>query len=77
MAIIARMNDLIIIGLEERNIERLKLGQPFHQYLNDLLGIPYTVMIYYGKTADDLHKIANEMSGPDTEVIDHTNRKKQ
>jgi hypothetical protein len=77
MAIIARMDKVIIIGLEEKNIERLKKGEPFHQHLEDKLGIPYDLLIFYGKTMDDLEKAAAEMSGPETIVMDHRTRKKQ
>lgn len=76
MAIIARMGRTIIIGLEEKNIERLRAGDPFYQHLEDKLELPYDLMIYYGKTMDDLTRIAEKMSGPDTVRMDHRNRKK-
>jgi len=76
MAIVARMGRLIVIGLEEKNIEQMKAGNPFHKYLEDKLGIPYDLVIFYGKTTEDLIKVAEEMSGPDTVVTDHRNRRK-
>ena len=76
MAIIARMDRLIVIGLEEKNLEKLRAGQPFHSYLEDKIGIPHDIVIFYGKTMVDLVKTANDMIGPDTVVTDHRNRKK-
>jgi len=77
MAIVARMDRVIIIGLEERNIEKLRAGQPFHQYLEDKIGVPHDLVIFYGKTMDDLVKIAEGMSGPETVRTDHRGRTKQ
>lgn len=76
MAIVARAGSLIILGLEEGNVQRLKDGKPFHQDLGDILGLPYQLVIYYGATMDDLMRTARELSGPDTVVTDHRNRKK-
>lgn len=75
MAITARAGNLIIVGLEEGNIDRLKRGQPFHHHMQEV-GAPFELLIYYGKTFDDLKKIIESMSGPDTQRIDNTNRKK-
>lgn len=76
MAIIARAGSLIIVGIEAANVAKLKAGQPFHQDLGDLLGLPYQLVIYYGETMDDLTRTARELSGPDTVVSDHRGRKK-
>ena len=77
MAIIANIGRVIVIGLEEKNLEKLRAGEPFHQYLEDKLGIPHDLIIFYGKTMDDLLKAAEKMSSPDTIRIDHRNKRKQ
>jgi hypothetical protein len=76
MAIIANIGRVIVIGLEEKNLEKLRAGEPFHQYLEDKLGIPHDLVIFYGKTMDDLMKTAEGMSGPDTVRTDHRSRRK-
>lgn len=76
MAIVANIGRVIVIGLEEKNLEKLREGQPFHQYLEDKLGIPHDLVIFYGKTMDDLLKTAEQMKGPDTVVTDHRGRKR-
>jgi hypothetical protein len=76
MAIVANIGRVIVIGLEEKNLEKLRAGEPFHQYLEDKLGIPHDLVIFYGKTMDDLIKTAEQMRGPGTVVTDHRNRRK-
>jgi len=77
MAIIANMGRVIVIGLEEKNIEKLKRGEPFHQYLEDKIGIPHDIVIFYGKDMEALEKITKDMTGPNTIVKDHRSRRKQ
>lgn len=75
MATIARAGNLILVGLEEKNIEKLREGKPFHHHMNEV-GSPFQLVIYYGKTYDDLLNIASDMTGPDTQIVDNRNRKK-
>jgi hypothetical protein len=76
MAVIARMNRTIVLGLDENNIRKLKEGLPFHQELVDMLDIPHDIFIVYGKTVEDITGMLAAHIGPDTVVKDHRDRKK-
>lgn len=75
MATVARAGNLIIVGLEEKNLEKLRAGQPFHHHMHEI-GAPFELMIYWGQTYDDLVAIMRDNVGPDTQIIDHRDRKK-
>lgn len=74
MAITARAGQLVIIGLEEKNIEKLKAGQPFHHHMNEI-GLPFQVMIFYAPSLEDLKTTMQEFVGEHTQVVDNTTRK--
>lgn len=75
MAVVARAGNLLIVGLEEGNLEKLRAGQPFHHHMIEV-GKPFELMIFYGKTMADLEAAMKDASGLDTAVIDNRNRKK-
>jgi len=75
VAVTARAGNLIIVGLEEKNLEKLRAGQPFHHHMQEV-GAPFELVIFYGKDMADLETIIKTGCGPDTVEIDHRNRKK-
>lgn len=76
MAIVGRMGNRILVGLEEKNLEKLRDGQPFHQFLSETIGLPYELVLFYGKTMSDLERMVATNVGPDTVVVDHRERRK-
>lgn len=76
MAVTARAGDLIIVGIDDRNLEHLKAGRPFHHHLHEL-GKPFQLMIFHAPTLADLQRTMQEFISTDTQVIDHLNRKPQ
>jgi hypothetical protein len=76
MGIVGLAGNMIVVGLEEKNIERMKSGAPFHQYLEHTIGIPYQLTIFYGKTAQELVDIIQDNTGPAAVIIDERNRRK-
>lgn len=75
MAVIALAGKKVFVGLEEKNLEKMRAGLPFHK-LGDEIGLPFDLVIYYGKTADDLMAAFKEFMGPETVTIDHRNAKR-
>lgn len=56
----ARADDLLIFGLEELNLERLREGKPIHCSLAPI-GLPqFTMLIYYGADEAAVMKIYKE-----------------
>lgn len=70
MAVMARAGNTIVIGLEKMNVERIKMGMPFHQDLQELMGLPYQVFIIYGDTVEDLQNLLREHINEDTVITD-------
>lgn len=54
-------------GLSERNIYRLRKGEPIVIDLG-LMGGTGEVLIFYGKTEQDMGRLLAEFIGPDTKV---------
>lgn len=67
---------VIVLGLEEGNVERLRAGNPIHIHADDL-GFTGEIIIILGKDADALAEILKPMIGPNTDVRDDRNRKSQ
>jgi len=67
---------MIILGLEEGNVTRLRSGDPIHIHA-DHLGFKGEIIIILGKDAAELQKALSPCIGPETNVIDSRNRKKQ
>ena len=67
---------LILLGLEEGNVDRLRNGKPIHIHADDL-GFAGEIVIILGKDADHLAEQLAPMIGPSTDVRDERNRKPQ
>ena len=66
---------LIILGLEDGNISRLKEGKPIHIHADEL-GFAGEIIIMYGRTQDDIRRQLEPAIGPDTDVQDRNNERK-
>jgi hypothetical protein len=75
MSVVARAGSLVLIGLEERNLEKLREGKPYHRHGAEV-GLPFDIVIFYGKTEDDIVSTMEQLSGPETVTIDTRNAKK-
>lgn len=75
MAVTARAGNVIFVGLEEANLEKLRAGQPFHHHMMEV-GAPFELVIFWAKDYTGLVAAMQEGVGPDTQVIDNRNRKK-
>jgi hypothetical protein len=60
---------LIGLGLEEKNIEKLRENMPIHIKGEDM-GIVFDIIIYYGKGLEDLMELTKSGIGPDTVIVD-------
>ncbi len=67
---------IIVLGLEEGNIERLRKGHPIHIHADEL-GFAGEITIFLGKDADELQKLFAPMIGPETNYSDRRQEKKQ
>jgi hypothetical protein len=70
----ARAGDVLIFGLSEVNMTKLKEGKPITIELEGL-GLPGKVFIFYGKTEDDMKKDLQSLMGPQTKVTDRRPKK--
>jgi hypothetical protein len=48
--------DLVVLGIDARNVDRLRDGKPIH-VVGEPLGVPFDVAVLYG---DTLHDVAAE-----------------
>lgn len=67
---------MILLGLEEMNIERMRAGDPIHIHA-DALGFPGEIIIIVGKDAAALQETLAPLVGPNTVVNDESKRPKQ
>lgn len=67
---------LVGLGVEEKNLEELRQGKPIH-ILSEEMGLPFDIVIYYGKDMDALIEMTRGSIGPDTVVHDDRGRRKQ
>jgi hypothetical protein len=67
---------VIVLGLEEGNVERLRKGQPIHIHADEL-GFAGEIVIVLGENTDALLEQFSEWIGPDTKINDYRRRKKQ
>ena len=65
---------VIILGLEEGNVDRLRAGKPIHIHADEL-GFKGEIVVILGKDADALHAAMAPMIGPETDVRDDRERK--
>lgn len=64
---------VIILGLEEGNVDRLRDGKPIHIHADEL-GFAGEIIIILGKDADHLYATLKPLLGPATNVRDDRNR---
>jgi hypothetical protein len=64
---------LIILGIEGRNVERLKQGHPIH-IIADELGFEGEIIIHYEETMEKLEAKFRPYIGPETRVTDNKKR---
>jgi formylmethanofuran dehydrogenase subunit A len=67
--------DVIVLGIEERNVERLKQGHPIHIHCDEL-GFKIDIVIHYEETMEKLVEAFQGNIGPKTRVHDSRNDKK-
>ena len=60
---------IIGLGLEEKNLEKLRENMPIHIKGKDM-GIAFDIVIYYGKGLEDLVEMTQAGIGPDTIIND-------
>ncbi len=60
---------LIGLGLSQENMDRMTAGQPVHVKLEEL-GLEGDIVIFYGKTEDELQRTLQTLIGPVTEIRD-------
>ena len=66
-----RDGELLIFGLSEMNLKKLKEGRPIQIDLTEM-GLNGTMLIFYGKDEIAMAKQLEPFLGPDTKVFDLT-----
>lgn len=67
---------MILLGLEEGNVDRLRKGMPIHIHADEL-GFAGEIVIILGKDVTDLTEQLAPLIGPETSVRDYRERKPQ
>lgn len=67
---------LVGLGVEEKNLEKLRQGDPIHIF-GEEISLPFDIVIYYGNDMNALMRATQPGIGPDTIVHDTRDRKKQ
>lgn len=65
----ARAGNLVILGLAEEHVRRIKNGDSIYTSL-EVLGLDLRVMICYAETIEILKQAVQPFIGPDTKVSD-------
>jgi hypothetical protein len=65
----AKKGSLILLGLSDTNIERLKKGQPIKFNLQELGLGDYDVLIFYGKDEQSMQQELKEFIHPFKTII--------
>lgn len=60
---------IIGLGLEEKNLEKLRQDQPI-LVKGESIGMPFDILIYYGKDMDTLMEMTKQGVGPHTVIHD-------
>lgn len=68
---------VILLGLSEGNLKRLRERKPIHIHSEEFNIPGIDVIICWGPTEDDLMKELQSLIGPETEMRDHREEKKQ
>lgn len=61
--------ELLMFGLSDENIKRLRDNHPIYFDLKEL-GLSGKVVIFWGPTEDEMKKALVSMLAPDAEVVD-------
>jgi hypothetical protein len=69
----AYVGKLVIFGLSELNLQRLRDGKPIDIDLRPF-GHELNVVIFYGKTEEDMRRDLAEFIGPETQYSDTTRK---
>ena len=67
---------VILLGLEEGNVDRLRAGKPMHIHCDDM-GFAGEIVIILGKDVEALHAMVKPMLSPDTIINDERKNKRQ
>lgn len=67
----ARAGDVLLFGLSELNLQRLREGKPIAVDLAEL-GMQGRLVIFYGKTEAAMRAELADLIGPDTDFKDTT-----
>jgi hypothetical protein len=62
-----RGRKIIVLGLSEKNIEKLREGKPIHIHADEM-GFPGEIMIFTGKDEASMAEMVKPFIGPDTDV---------
>lgn len=68
--------EVVGFGLEERNLKKLRADEPIY-VMGEEMGLPFDVLIYYGKDMATLVKMSRSGITKDTIIHDERKRKKQ
>lgn len=66
---------IVGLGVEERNLERLRAGDPIHVF-GEEMGLPFDIVIYYGKDMEALMAMTRPGIKPETVIHDTRERKR-
>lgn len=66
--------DLIVLGLSESNLQRLREGKPIHIFGAEWHQ-PFDILIFWGPTEQAMVKMVEPYIGPNTVVMDHLKNK--
>lgn len=67
---------VMFLGLEERNLVEMRKGNPIHIHADEL-GFKGEIVIVLGDTADSLREQFEPFIGPETQIHDSRDEKKQ
>lgn len=67
---------IVLLGLEEGNLRKLREGRPLHIFGKEM-GIGHDIIVVYGKDAKALTDLIRPYIGDDTVVRNLTEEKKQ
>jgi hypothetical protein len=65
----AKAGDTVLFGLSETNMVRLREGKPIKIDMSEL-GLPGSVIIFYGETEEKMRDDIAQFVGPDTNYRD-------
>lgn len=66
---------IIGLGVEEKNLERLRAGDPIYIF-GEEMGLPFDIAIYYGKDMNTLMAMTRPGIKPETVIHDTRERKR-